>query len=241
MSPVGSWAHSEKATSCFWTIRCPSDCTNFRTNIVFTKEVQDSWVWNVPFSHFFRLCRLCLTVDSAPTIFWYWEREPELACAYGIWLRKQDLNANLERQRWWWLFSEGSRAHFPHVIVLIIFYSPDPFLYPSLPVLCWPLQGISPGPPPAILTLCLVDGEHQVRKWERRNLVSAGAALHSLFLDLAAFPSVLLGQGCCSQLVSGHLIHSPLLACWTFTSWKQTFVKSLFIWYKWEWILFPIR
>lgn len=123
--------------------------------------------------------------------------------------------------------------------------SPDPFSTLLCQFCAGPCKRYHLGPPLAILTLCLVDGEHQqVRKWERRNMVSGGAvALHSLFwIQRQHFPSSSCWVwGCCSQLVSGHLAHSPLFVCWTFTSWKQTFVKNLFIWYKWEWILLPIR
>ena len=50
MSPAGP-GHAVKGGSLSLDTRCQTDRSNFRVSIVLTKEVQDSWVWNVMSFH----------------------------------------------------------------------------------------------------------------------------------------------------------------------------------------------
>lgn len=79
--------------------RCLGDCSNFRINIVLTKEVQDSWVWNVMFSHLqavqthvlmLILLQLFSDIEKGRARPQNWHVPEEFA-------KKYDLNANVER------------------------------------------------------------------------------------------------------------------------------------------------
>lgn len=89
-----------------------------------TKEVQDSWVWNVTFSHLpavqthvllLILCQSFSDIQKGRSRPWNWHVPKEFA-------KKYDLNANFERQSWRWPLPEGLRAHFRSGIVLITLY-----------------------------------------------------------------------------------------------------------------------